>query len=142
MEKEPTRKSCSRYLQLAIEDELKEYVELLEKIANNPHKYQKINTQIADDPNGDPYVIMHYIDFINEEEKTKKKFAFSGKILRVPRDLKEFDTLMESSWNKEITISFIEDFKHHEKDFFYLYKLMIYFTSNEKKPVEKSQQGV
>lgn len=142
MEKEPTKKSCSKYLKLNINEDLKEYVGILDKITNNPQKYQKINNLIMNDPHGDPYVIVHYAEIPDEEERRKKKVSFFAEILTIPVDLKRFDSLMESFWNKEITVTFVEDFKHQEKDFFYLYKLIVYFVSTEKKSVEDNKSGV
>jgi hypothetical protein len=137
MEKPPVQKSRSALFNLSQKEELEKYIKVLDKIANNNHKYIILNNQIQNDNYGDPFVIMHYIDMIGEEERSNNKIHYSAEILNVPGDLDRFDTLMEKIWSKEIILTFLEDFKHQEKDFFYMYKLIFYYKTSPKTILKK-----
>ena len=132
MEKSPVKKSCSALFKLSNKQDLKEYIAVLDKIANNDHKYIILNNQIQNDCYGDPYVIMHYVNMTEEEERSKNKMHYSAEIINIPNELEKFDTLMEKIWSKEIVLTFMEDFQHKEADFFFLYKLIFYYKASPK----------
>ena len=74
-----------------------------------------------------------------EEERNKNIIHYSAEIINVPSELDRFDTLMEKIWNKEIILTFLEDFQHKEADYFFLYKLIFYYKTSPKTVLKRDR---
>jgi hypothetical protein len=138
MEKTPVVKSHSEYFELTNTDELGEYVLLLDKIANNNHKYHIVDNDIRLDMFGNPFIIFQYSDITDlEEKKLKKKFSFFGEIIsRIHLD--EYDDLINKDWAKEIKLCYIGEFTTKDKENPMFYRIVIYYKINDKNVLDGS----
>lgn len=122
--KKPTLKSRSKYFELSTLEGRTEYIFLLDKISNNPHKYTVISDSVKAGFQGDAAALIHYSEDPNEEDRKKNLVSFFCEQLIIPHDLEKYDSLIEASWKKEVQITWVKEFRHKEKELEYDYYLV------------------
>lgn len=139
MEKQPERKSITKYFDLTNTDHLIEYCQYLDKVANNAHKYIIIDNGIRYDMFGNPFIIFHISDFIDQDEKKKNKISFFAEIISI-RNLESYDDLVTKHWEEKIRLCFVEEFSTKDKENPMHYKIIIYYKVNNENILDKEAE--
>ena len=134
--KKQALKSKTKYCELATLEGRTDYIFLLDRIANNPHKYTVINDVVKPGMMGDATALIHYSEDPSEEDRKKNLVSFFCEMLVIPHDLEKYDKLIEASWEKKIQISWVKEFRHKEKELEYDYYLVFYCKIGSKQTMK------
>lgn len=138
MEKSPVLKSISKYFELTNQDYLNDYILMLDKVTNNPHKYTVVDNDIRLDMFGNPFVIFQVADNTEMEEKKKKQYSFFGEIISIVH-LDRFDELTNKHWNNEIKMTLVKEYSTKDKENPMHYKLVIYYKTNDSNVLDSTK---
>ena len=132
MQKQPVRKSKSQFFPLTDTTSRNAYVLELDKLANNPHKYEVVRNEIKCDRSGNAEVILQYIDNTDEEEHSKKSVSYFAEMIEIPGGLDSYDSLCDEVMANKINITYEKDFVYADKEVSFNYRLVFYYKRNPK----------